>query len=76
MYDYVNVKLDKKKAYDLALSRSDEEINRTLNDEEHIISKKVLKKEVFSSKMEVEVFYKVYKDITGTSRIEEVLNDS
>ena len=40
------------------------------------MSKKVLKKEVFSSKMEVEVFYKVYKDITGTSRIEEVLNDS
>lgn len=76
LYDYVNVKLDKKKAYDLALSRSDEEINRTLNDEEYIISKKVLKKEVFSSKMEVEVFYKVYKDITGTSRIEEVLNDS
>lgn len=38
--------------------------------------KKVLKKEVFRSRIILEVFFKVYENITSTFRIEEVNNDS
>ena len=44
---------------------------RKLNKDEYIISKKVLKKEVNSSKMYVEVFFKVYENIGVTSNIVE-----
>ena len=47
-------------------------IKSNLNSDEYIISKKVLKKEVKSSKMEIEVFFKIYKNIGYTSNIEKI----
>ena len=74
-YKYQTINLNKEEAFEEALKRSDAIINRTLKEEEYIMYKKILKKEVFSSKIKLEVFYKVYEDITDTSKIEEVIND-
>jgi hypothetical protein len=43
-----------------------------LDNDEYIISKKILKKEAFSSKIKIEVFYKVYENIGITSKIKNV----
>ena len=53
------------------------EIENSLDDGEYIISKNVLKKGVKSSKMYLEVFFKVYEDIGVTSNIfeEENMNE-
>lgn len=46
-----------------ALENTDKYFNNLLKEGEYIISKKVLKKEVNSSKIYVEVFFKVYENI-------------
>ena len=46
------------------------EIKKNLDIEEYIISKNVLKNELKSSKMYIEVFFKVYENI-GTTSIKE-----
>ena len=63
--------LNENEAYKEALKRSENKIKSKLNDNEYIISKKVLKKEVFRSKMNIEVFFKVYENIGVTSNIVE-----
>ena len=58
-------------AYKKALKKSEEIINRNLKDDEYIIYKNVLKKEVFRSKIILEVFFKTYENIGINKRIEE-----
>ncbi len=69
-YEYKEFNLNEDEAYSEALKRSENKIKNKLNKDEYIISKKVLKKEVNSSKMYVEVFFKVYENIGVTSNIE------
>ncbi len=71
LYDYKEFKVTKDEAYIEAIKRSDKSIKNKLKDKEYIISKKVLNISPMSSKIEVEVFYKVYENITDTSLIEE-----
>ena len=70
-YKYIDYNIDSNKAYEEALKRSESKIKNKLNKNEYIISKKVLKKEVFRSKMNIEVFFKVYENIGVTSNIIE-----
>ena len=70
-YKYKEFKIDENIAYEEALKRSENKIKNKLKDNEYIISKKVLKKEVFRSKMNIEVFFKVYENIGVTSNIVE-----
>ena len=70
-YKYKEFNINENEAYKEALKRSENKIKSKLNDNEYIISKKVLKKEVFRSKMNMEVFFKVYENIGVTSNIVE-----
>lgn len=65
-YYYKNVSLSINEAYNIGISKSDKYINDLLSEEEYIISKNVLKKEDNSSKIYLEVFYKVYENIGET----------
>ena len=69
-YKYIEHSINEKEAYSLGVKRSEEEIMSRVSDG-YIISKKVLKKEVKSSKMVLEVFYKVYENIGYTSNIDK-----
>lgn len=71
IYEYKEFKINEETAYEEAIKRSENKIKSKLNSNEYIISKKVLKKEVFRSKMKVEVFFKVYENIGVTSNIVE-----
>ena len=71
-YEYKEFIINEKEAYNEAIKRSDIKIKNMLDNDEHIISKNVLKKEVFSSKIKVEVFYKVYENIGLTSKIKNI----
>ena len=70
-YKYKEFNINENEAYKEAIKRSENKIKSKLNDNEYIISKKVLKKEVFRSKMNIEVFFKVYENIGVTSNIVE-----
>ena len=72
IYDYNEVILNKEEAYNEALNRSIDIINKKLSSDEYIISKKVLKKEVKRSKINLEVFFKVYEKIGVTSEIQDI----
>lgn len=74
-YEYKEYNLSENEAYLLAIKKSEEKIKNQLNKDEYIISKKVLKKEVNSSKMYVEVFFKVYENIGVTSNIESIIGE-
>ena len=64
-------------AVDYGIKMGVSEIEKMLDDGEYIISKNVLKKGLKSSKMYIEVFFKVYEDIGVTSNIfeEENINE-
>lgn len=72
IYDYNEVILNEEEAYNEALNRSVDVINKKLSSDEYIISKKVLKKEVKRSKINLEVFFKVYEKIGVTSEIQDI----
>lgn len=72
IYDYNEVILNAEEAYNEALNRSVNIINKKLSSDEYIISKKVLKKEVKRSKINLEVFFKVYEKIGVTSEIQDM----
>ena len=72
IYDYNEVILNKEEAYNEALNRSIDVINKKLSSDEYIISKKVLKKEVKRSKINLEVFFKVYEKIGVTFEIQDI----
>ena len=63
LYKYVTHNLTEEEAYEEAIKRGDKGINASLGPDEYIIDKKVLKKNAYSSKIEVEIFYKVYENI-------------
>ena len=71
VFKYKEHIIDENEAYEIGLKMSDEKIKNNLSEKEYIISKKVLKKDVNSSKMYIEVFYKVYENIAYTSNIDK-----
>ena len=75
LYEYVTHTVTYDEAYEEALKRSERVINEKLSSDEYIIDKKVLKINKYSSKIEIEIFYKVYENI-GEYRevIPEVVN--
>lgn len=75
-YEYKEYRLSEAEALKEAINKSEEKIKETLDSNEYIISKNVLKKESFSSKMEIEVFYKVYESIASTSKIKDILGEN
>ena len=56
----------------IALNLSEKEINENLRKDEEILSKKVLKKNIKNSKIEIEVFLKVKEDITSYQDISNI----
>ena len=77
VYENNNRYLSYEEAVNLGVEKSVFEIENALDSGEYIISKNVLKKGVKSSKMYIEVFFKVYEDIGVTSNIfeEENMNE-
>jgi similar to stage IV sporulation protein len=71
-YEYKEFNITETEAYEEAIKRSYNKIKNMLDNDEYIISKKILKKEAFSSKIKIEVFYKVYENIGITSKIKNV----
>lgn len=69
LYKYVTHNLTEDEAYEEALKRADNSIKVKLSPEEYIIDKKVLKINKYSSKIELEVFYKVYESIGESQEI-------
>lgn len=69
LYTYKSVNLNKEEAFEECLKRGDKSILNKLDTSEHIIERKVLKKEEFSSKIEVELFYRVYENISEEKKI-------
>ena len=63
LYEYVTHTVTYEEAYEEALKRSERVINEKLSSDEYIIDKKVLKINKYSSKIEIEIFYKVYENI-------------
>ena len=57
---------------ELAINLSEKEINKKLRKDESILSKKVLKKTIKDSKIEIEVFLKVKEDITSYQDITNI----
>lgn len=64
LYKYKEHTLTYEEAYKEALKRSKRVIEDKLSSDEYILDKKVLKINKYSSKVEVEIFYKVYENIT------------
>ncbi len=71
VYEYKDFKISEQEAYEEAIKRSENKIKKSLSDDEYIISKKVLKKEVFSSKIKLEIFFKTYENIGMNLKIEK-----
>ena len=57
---------------EIAINLSEKEINKKLRKDESILSKKVLKKTIKDSKIEIEVFLKVKEDITSYQDITNI----
>lgn len=56
----------------LALNIAEKEINKKIRKDEEILNKKVLKKNIKNSKIEIEVFIKVKEDITSYEDISNI----
>lgn len=69
LYKYVTHNLSTEEAYKEAIKRADKSINARLNNDEYIIDKKVLKNNTYSSKIELEIFYRVYERIDEEKEI-------
>lgn len=75
LYEYVTHTVTYEEAYEEALKRSERVINEKLSSDEYIIDKKVLKINKYSSKIEIEIFYKVYENIGEYRKVtSEVVN--
>ncbi len=59
-------------ALDKALQKGREKIEERLDTDEYIISQNSLKVDIKSSKIEVDIFYVVYEDITSYQTIKEI----
>ena len=71
IYKYNKKHLSENEALMIGVDEATYKLGYDLKEGERIISKKVLKKEVNSSKMYIEVFFKVYKNIGVTSNIDK-----
>lgn len=69
LYTYKEVNLTEEEAFVEAINRSDKVIMDKLSLDEYIIDKKVLKKNAYSSKIDIEVFYRVYENIAQETEI-------
>lgn len=69
LYEYKTYKVSEEKALKEALKRAEKSINATLSNDEYIIDKKVLKNSSFSSKISIEVFFRVYENIREYSPV-------
>lgn len=67
-----NYAFDYESAEREALLVAENRLKKELDMDEDIISKKVLKKKRKESKIEVEVFFRVYENITGTSKLKQM----
>ena len=70
IFKNVTYKLDYDSALKEGIKKCESNINKRLGKGEYVISKNVLKKEVNSSKIIIEVFFKVFENIGVTSNIE------
>ena len=67
---YVNQKISLNKAKEKAIILATKKIKKQLTNDEYIISKKTLKFYDKGSKIDVDIFFKVYEDITDYKNIE------
>ena len=72
LYTYKEVNLTEEEALEEALNRSDKVILDKLSLDEYIIDKKVLKKNAYSSKIDIEVFYRVYENIALETELKPI----
>lgn len=70
LFQYKENSIDKDTALKEAIIRSTKAINDKLSKGEYIIDKKVLKINEYSSKIDVEIFYRVYENILEEKEIE------
>lgn len=73
VYEYNTFKINEKEGLEEAIKRAEKSIKNKLSNDEYIIDKKVLKNSTFSSKINVEVFFKVYENIKDYFLIEDTL---
>lgn len=66
------LKISPKEIEEIAIKESTKKIEKKLEANEMVISKKVLKKELINSKIKVEVFFKVKENITDYSDISQI----
>lgn len=71
-YKYIETNLTEEEAYNLCIKKATDKIQITLSNDEYIIDKNVLKKELNSSKMVLRIFFKVYENITEKKEIEKI----
>ena len=70
IYKNKTYNITQNEAYEIALKTAEDKIQEKLKYDEYILSKNVLKKEVKSSKMYVEVLFKTFENIGYTSNID------
>lgn len=70
-YKYYDNVLSYEDAINYGVKLSEEKVQNSLEQYEYVISKNVLKNSLKSSKMYIEVFFKVYEDIASTSYVNE-----
>lgn len=71
-YKYFKKVLTEDEAYTKATYLAEQKIKDKLKDGEYIIDKKVLKKQRSSSKISIEIFFKVYESVSLEKEIEEI----
>ena len=71
----VKQKLSKQKALNKASKLAEKKINKLLNKDEYIISKNTLNFNSNSSKIEVDVFFKVYENITDYKNTDDIIEN-
>lgn len=69
----INKKYSKNKALKLVLKIAEEKIRKRLKKDEYIIDKKTLNLFTFDSRIEVEVFFKVYENITDYKEVDSLI---
>lgn len=71
--------IDEVYTIDEAIKKAEEkaynELNSKLSDKEKILNAKNLKVDINDSKIELEIFFSVYEDITGYEKIEEIIEE-
>lgn len=67
-----NREISSKEVEELAIKETTKKIEKNLKENEMVISKKVLKKELINSKIKVEVFFKVKENITDYYDISQI----